>query len=191
MPKSSTQSTPTASTVSSGAGQPAHSRVTTFGNRAVRVVRAVMIRRPASELYAFFKSSENLSKNLSQSLSISREDALTSRWSISLPGNQRAESRIQIINDHPGELLAWSSLDESGISFAATVRFEKAPGNEGTEVIVNIEYDPPRGNLAATFERISGQEAGQQLGTALHRLKDAIESGRVPTSVSDQVGNPS
>ncbi|HEY9153690.1 MAG TPA: hypothetical protein VIM69_01080, partial [Opitutaceae bacterium] len=68
MIKSTPHSTPTAST--SDLGQRAHSGVTTFENRSVKVIRSVTIRRPASDVYAFFKNAENLSKVLRQPNSV-------------------------------------------------------------------------------------------------------------------------
>lgn len=176
MTKSSTHSTSTTS--DSEMGQRAHSRVTTFQNHSVKVIRAVTIRQSANDLYAFCKNEESLAQVLNQSVAISREDAETAVWSIMLPDNQRAECRVQIINDHPGELLAWSSIEGSEISCAGTLRFEKAMGSESSEIIVTLEYDPPKGKLGALFEKISGQDVGRQLSNALNRLKDAIESGR-------------
>lgn len=178
MTKSSTHSTSTAP--SSESGQRAHSGVTTFENRSVKVIRSVTIQRPANELYAFFRNPENLGKILRQPSSVSREDNSTSAWSIALPRNQRIRSRVQIINEHPGELLAWSSLHDSDLSWAGTLRFEKAIGGQGTEVIAQIEYDPPRGSLSAAFENISGEDVGQQLGAVLNRLKDLFDSDGLP-----------
>ena len=188
MTKSSTHSTSTAP--SSESGQRAHSGVTTFENRSVKVIRSVTIQRPASELYAFFKNPENLGKILRQPSSVSREDDSTSAWTIALPDNQRILSRVQIINEHPGELLAWSSLHDSDISWAGTLRFEKAIGGQGTEVIAQIEYDPPRGNLSSIFESISGEDVGRQLGAALARARDVIESPGAG-SAGMQAQNPS
>jgi uncharacterized membrane protein len=191
MIKSTTHSTPT--TPTSDQTPRAHSGVTTFENRSVKVIRSVTIRRPANELYAFCKDTGNLSKILRQPSSVSREDAHTSSWSIALSGNQRAECRVQIINDHPGEMLAWSSLEGADIACAGTLRFEKAIGDRGTEIIATLEYEPARGKLAAAFESISGLDVGQQLGAALNRFKDLVESGEMNGSgtLEADAGNPS
>ena len=178
MTKSSTHSTSTAP--SSATGQRAHSGVTTFENRSVKVIRSVTIRRPANELYAFFKDAGNFAKIFRQPNSVSPEDALTSAWTIALPDGQRAQCRVQIINDHPGELLAWSSVEGADISGAGTLRFEKATGSQGTEVIATVEYDPPEGKLASAFQRISGEDVGQQLAATLNRAKELLESAPTP-----------
>ena len=171
-------------------GHRAASRITISGNRGVKVVRAVTVRQSAAELYAFWKNVSNLALVIRHPVTITREDDLTSRWSVTTPGNHQAEWRAQIINDHPNQMLAWRTLEGADIANAGTVRFEKAPGDEGTEVILTVEYDPPGGKLGALFAKITGKEAGQQIGDTLRRFKALIETGEIPSIEGQSVGEP-
>jgi uncharacterized membrane protein len=161
------------------------------GNRGVKVVRAVTIRKSAEELYAFWRNFENLMQVVRYPVTITRQSELDSHWSVSAPGGKhRVEWDATIINDKPNELIAWRSRDGSEVNNAGSVRFERAPGDEGTEVTVAFEYEPPGGKLAALVSKVTGEEAGQQVGHALRRLKALMEAGEIPTTEGQSVGAP-
>jgi hypothetical protein len=71
-----------------------------------------------------------------------------------------------------------SKIQEHG----ATVRFEAAPGNRGTEIIVDWVDDPPMGELGALAKKLSGNDLATQLADDLRRLKQRIETGEVVRS---------
>lgn len=160
------------------------------GNRGVKVVRSCTIRRPAQELYQFWRSLENLQPVIKHPVSIARLSDTESHWKASAPGGMFVEWDAVIINDHPGELIAWRSKEGAEIDNAGTVRFEAAPGDEGTEVTVQLEYDPPGGKLAALFAKLTGEEPEQQVAETLRRFKALMESGEMPTIEGQSAGGP-
>jgi uncharacterized membrane protein len=116
---------------------------------------------------------------------------IQSHWSVSAPpGDRRVEWDAVIINDDKDRLIAWRSLDGAEINNAGTVRFDPAPGDEGTEVTVTLEYQPPGGKLGALLAKLSGEEAGQQVEEALRRFKALMEAGEIPTTEGQSVGEP-
>jgi uncharacterized membrane protein len=54
-----------------------------------------------------------------------------------------------------------------------------APGGRGTEVHVDLSYDPPAGALGATFAKLFGEEPSQQVDGDLRRFKQVLEVGEV------------
>jgi uncharacterized membrane protein len=46
---------------------------------------------------------------------------------------------------------------------AGTVRFERAPGDRGTEVRIELEYKPPFGKLGSKVAMLFREEPGQQV----------------------------
>lgn len=166
------------------------SKITVPGNRGVKVVRACTIRRPAAELYRFWRSLENLATIIKHPVAITRLSDTESHWSVSAPGDRAVEWDAVIINDEPDQLIAWRSRDGAEIRNAGTVRFERAPGDEGTEVRVQLEYDPPGGRLAALIAKLTGEEPSQQVAEALRRFKALMEAGEIPTIEGQSVGEP-
>ena len=171
--------------------KPARSRIVIPGNRGVKIVRACTIRKPAAELYRFWQNLENLVRVIKHPVSITQTSATESHWSVSAPpGDRRVEWDALIINDEPGRLIAWRSREGAEIANAGSVRFEPAPADQGTEVTVALEYDPPGGKLGALLAKLSGEEAGQQVAEALRRFKALMEAGEIPTIDGQSVGEP-
>lgn len=169
----------------------AKSKIVVPGDKGVKITRAVTIRKPADELYAFWRNVENLPAIIRDPVSITALSDIESRWSVSAPpGDRRVEWDAVIINDEPPHLIAWRSREGSQIASAGSVRFELAPGDEGTEVTVALEYLPPGGRVGAWLAKLSGEEAGQQVDQALRRFKALMEAGEIPTTKGQPVGQP-
>lgn len=169
----------------------ATSRIVIPGNRGVKIVRACTIRKPAAELYRFWQNLANLVLVIKHPVTITQTSPTESHWSVSAPpGDRRVEWDALIINDTPDQLIAWRSREGAEIPNAGSVRFEPAPADQGTEVTVALEYDPPGGKLGALLAKLSGEEAGQQVAETLRRFKALMEAGEIPTIEGQSVGEP-
>jgi uncharacterized membrane protein len=168
----------------------AESKIVVPGNRGIKVVKSVTVRRPAAELYAFWRDLSNLAKVIKHPVQITTLSAIESHWAVSAPGRDPVEWDALIINDEPDRLIAWQSRENAEVPNAGSVRFEPAQGQGGTEVTVKLEYDPPGGKLGALIAKLTGDEAGQQVADALARFKALFEREEVPPAVGGSL-NPS
>jgi uncharacterized membrane protein len=64
----------------------------------------------------------------------------------------------------------------------ATARLEDAPGDRGTEVIVDFVLDPPAGDLGAAALKLTGRDLATQLSDDLRLFKQRVETGHVVRS---------
>jgi uncharacterized membrane protein len=181
---------PTGRTETPSRAKKSQGKIAVPGNRGIKVVRSCTIRKPAPELYQFWRSLENLTTIIKHPVAITALSDTESHWKASAPGNTFVEWDAVIINDHPNELIAWRSKEGAEIPNAGSVRFEPAPGDEGTEVTVQLEYDPPGGKLAALVAKLTGDEPKQQVGEALRRFKALMEAGEIPTIQGQSAGGP-
>jgi len=165
------------------------SRIVVSGNKGIKVERACTVRKPAAELYAFWRRLPNLMRVIKHPVQITEQSPTATHWEVSAPGKDPVTWDAIIINDTPNELLAWQSREGSEIPNAGSVRFAAAPGDEGTEVVVKLEYEPPGGKLGALIAKFTRDEAGQQVGDALHRFKALMEAGEIPTTDGQPVGH--
>lgn len=165
------------------------SKVSVPGNQGPRIVHAVTIRKPATELYAFWRKVENLQLVIEDPVSITALSSEESHWVVTAPGGT-VEWNSLIINEEPDQLIAWRSREGSQVPNAGSVRFSPAPGDEGTEVTVALEYDPPGGKLGALVAKFSGEDAGLQVYKTLKRFKALMEAGEIPTIKNQSVGEP-
>ncbi|MBC8010132.1 MAG: cyclase, partial [Burkholderiales bacterium] len=88
--------------------------VAVLGNQGPRIVRAVTIRRPAAELYAFWRDVKNLQLVIKDHVSITATSANESHWKVTaLSGTVEWDSLI--INDEPDALIVWRSREGADV----------------------------------------------------------------------------
>jgi len=86
----------------------------------------------------------------------------------------KVEWEAELTADEPGQLIAWKSLPGADVDTAGSVRF--TPAGTGTEVRVNLKYDPPAGKVGELVSKMFGENPQQQIREDLQRFKQAIES---------------
>jgi uncharacterized membrane protein len=142
----------------------------------VQVQRSVHVNAPPEKAYEFVRDLENLPRFLEHVKNVSKTDAKRSHWVVKAPAGAQVEWDAEIINDQPGELIAWRSINNPDIDSAGSIRFERAVREPGTVIRVSMQYLPPAGILGATVAKLFGEEPERQLKDDLGRLKMALES---------------
>jgi len=140
------------------------------------------VRKPASEVYAFWRRLENLPVYMAHVDDVRAIDDRTSRWGASAPFGRTVEWTAEITEDVPGERLAWRSTGDADVPNSGTVRFRPAPDGVSTEVYVHLTYDIPGGSLGKAVAKYFGEEPHQQLDDDLRRFKQVMETGEVVRS---------
>jgi hypothetical protein len=129
-------------------------------------------------------------------LAVTVPDVYESRFLSAKDGPVRGAKLIRkgVTIERPREDVeqAWhaaSELRQKVDGAGASVRFVDAPGDRGTELIVEFEHDPPAGDLGAAVEKLTGRDLATQLSDDLRRLKQLIETGQVVRSDSTPDGH--
>jgi uncharacterized membrane protein len=146
----------------------------------IRVDRADTVDRPRQEVYAFWRRLENLPRFMRHLESVAT-DGLRSHWVARAPAGRTVEWDAVIHSEVANERIAWRSLPGSKVAHAGAVIFSDAPGGRGTEVRVELQYNPPAGPLGAVVAKLWGEEPDQQIREDLHRFKQILETGEIPT----------
>lgn len=148
----------------------------------VQVTAAITLRRDRAELYEMWRDFERFPDFMAHLEEVRSSGDRTSHWKARGPLGMTVEWDAEIIDDVPGERIAWRSVEGSKIDNSGTVRFVTAPGDQGTELHVDMRYSPPAGAVGATIARIFGEEPGIQLKDDLRRFKNIAETGEVVRS---------
>ena len=147
--------------------------------QGIRVRKSVTVNRPADEVYAFWRNLENLPRFMKNLESVQMTGGRRSHWKAKAPAGTTVEWDAETTEDRPNELIAWRSVEGADVPNAGVVRFVAAPGGRGTEIHVDLRYDPPAGKLGALFAKLFGDEPGQQVDGDLRRFKQVLEVGEV------------
>lgn len=158
------------------------------GRRGVNVEELVTINRPPDELYRFWRNFEQLPSFMEHLLSVTQLDQRRSHWIAKAPAGRRVEWDAEIINEIPGELIGWRTLDGADVISAGSVRFLPARGGRGTEVHVRLQYEPPGGKVGSIIAWMFGEEPSQTVQEDLRRFKQLMESGEIPTTAGQPQG---
>ena len=152
--------------------------------QGIRVRKAITIKRTPEEVYRFWRNLENLPRFMAHLESVRVLDDRRSYWKAHAPLGLTVEWTAEIVEERPNELLSWRSVEDSQVPNSGTVRFVRAPGDRGTEVHLDIRYDPPAGAVGAAIAKLFGEEPSQQVDGDLGRLKQVLETGELVHSDS-------
>jgi uncharacterized membrane protein len=150
------------------------------GERATHATRAITVNRPLEEVYRFWRNFENLPRFASHLESVRVLDERRSHWIARAGDGAPIEWDARIFEDRPSELIAWKSLD--GVTISGSARFNRAPGGRGTEVHVEMRYEPAGGVVHEAIARIFGAGIEHLLAADLRRFKQLIETGEIVKS---------
>jgi uncharacterized membrane protein len=139
----------------------------------LHIATSITIDRPAEALYAFWRDLSNLPRVLPHVKSIRVVDAQRSHWCAQGPDGT-IEWDCEIIDDRPGQRLAWRSVDSSPVYNAGSVHFEPSRDG-GTRVTVELLGDPPTGAIGASVAKLLGRSG--QIRADLEAFRRLVESG--------------
>jgi uncharacterized membrane protein len=146
------------------------------GSGGIIVEDAITIYRPVSEVYTYWRDLENLPRFMDHLEEVRTIDRFHSHWVARGPLGVRVEWDAEVINDIPPTLLSWKSVGDADVVSAGSVRFRPV-GEQGTEVRVKLQYDPPGGKLGATVASLLGQDPQHQIAEDLRVFKQLLETG--------------
>lgn len=149
------------------------------------VSAGVTVNRSAQDAYALWRDFARLPVFMTHLESVSDEGK---HWVAKAPAGKTVEWDAEIIEDVPGEVLSWRAAPGADVTNAGVVRFGPAPGGRGTEIRVELTYEPPAGALGNTVARLLGEEPRQQITDDLRRFKQVLETGEVVRSEASPEG---
>jgi len=148
-------------------------------HQGIQVRKAITINRPPEEVYAFWRNLENRPRFMAHVRSVRVLDDRRSYWKVRTPLGTTVEWTAEIIEERPNELISWRSTEDAQVPNSGTVRFIRAPGGRGTELHLELKFDPPAGAVGVTIAKLMGQDPSRQVDGDLRRFKQIMETGEV------------
>ena len=152
-----------------------------YSQKAIHVEESITINKSADDLYAFWRNLENLPKFMEHVKEVRTIDDKHSHWKTRGPMSFNVDWDAEIINDEPGNLIAWQSVGEAEVDNAGSVRFVPVDGG-GTEIKVTLDYIPPAGLIGHYVAKLLGEDPSTQCRNDLQRLKHLIEASPIGAS---------
>ena len=153
----------------------------------ILIEESITIGKPASELYAFWRDFRNLPLFCKYLRDVTVVDEKTSHWTAWGPADKPLSWDATLIQDTPDELISWRTFDSSDFVNAGSVRFEKAPGDRGTEVHMSFAYNPPGGPIGSLVAKLTAKDPAFLMREQLRRFKQLMETGEIATTEGQPV----
>lgn len=147
------------------------------------IERSITIEKPRDDLYRCWREPRRLSQIMSGVVEIAEESEGRTRWTVEGPFNQRLGWDMRVVEESPGEMIHWKSLKGALLPCECWVRFRRAPRDWGTEVTLQVRFEPPGGRTGNRVVKRLGFVPRLQLEKMLRRFKSVVETGEFPTLV--------
>jgi uncharacterized membrane protein len=149
---------------------------------------AVTIGKSREEVFRFWRNLENLPRFMKHLKSVTALSPSRSHWVAEGPGGKTVEWDAEIINEVENQLIGWRSLGGSEVESAGSVHFKTAPGDRGTEIFVELQYNPPAGAVGAAIAKLFGRDGQSEIESDLLRLKQYLEAGEIASTEGQSKG---
>jgi uncharacterized membrane protein len=140
------------------------------------VAHYLEVNAPADQCYAWWRGLTNLPQILPDVESVQAQQGSTelTHWKVSGPLGKSIEWDARIVEDVPGQKIAWASTD-GDVANSGAVRFDDHGSSTGVEV--SLAYDPPAGVVGDAVAKLFA-DPQDKVEQALAAFKKTIESGR-------------
>jgi uncharacterized membrane protein len=148
----------------------------------MQVKGAITVRRDRDDVYALGRDIERFPSFMAHLEEVRVTGDGRSQWTVRGPLGMNVSWDVEITEDIPGERISWRSVESSKIDGSGTVKFIPAPGDQGTEVHLELRYDMPGGGIGAMMAKLFGEEPAMQVKDDLRRFKQIAETGEIARS---------
>ena len=149
-------------------------------SRETHVTESITILKSPNEVYGFWRDFRNLPRVMKKLERVDVFDEKRSHWTVRGPQDRFFEWDAEIVEDDPGELIAWRSTGAQDVWNRGSVRFQQATAGRGTTITVDITYRPPAGVVGAAYAWATGNPPALIIRRDLRRLKYYLETGELP-----------
>ncbi|HXA49412.1 MAG TPA: SRPBCC family protein [Candidatus Acidoferrum sp.] len=147
---------------------------------STRIVRTIIVDRPSEDAYRFLHNFENAPRFMTYLQSVRYTGDRRTHWIAKGPSNSVIEWDAETVADEANRLIAWRTADGAAFGHSGSVRFERAPGDRGT--LVRLEVDFSRNRSAAMLRRVLQMGLGRRIMHDLRNFKQVLEVGEITQS---------
>ncbi|HUB61938.1 MAG TPA: SRPBCC family protein [Puia sp.] len=146
------------------------------GGGDLKVRTHVVVNRPRTEVYAFWRRLENWPLFMRHLEHIDELDGRTSVWRLKMPGGMediRWEARI--VKEEKDIELSWHSVEGAVIRNTGKINFSDTPG-KGTRIDVMIVYGIPAGPIGERIAGLLTPAFRRRVEEDIHQYKEYLET---------------
>ncbi len=159
------------------------------GGHVVSVHKTLHVGRPLEEVFGFWTRLESFPIFMSTLREVRDLGDGRTRWVVDGPAGVPASWEAEVIRLEPLHEIAWRTVPGSIVRNGGKITFERGPDG-GTQVDIELGYDPPAGALGHLVAKLFGADPKSQMDEDLMRMKTFLETGRLPHDARARVETP-
>ena len=157
--------------------------------KGVLIKHTCTINRTPTEIYDYLEKPENHQRFNVRVESVTKSADGKWHWAIKGPLGSTWRFDSERITNQPGRLIAWKSLPGGDVDNAGSIRLSSTFEGKGTEVTMEVSYQPPAGSVGVAIAKMLGHDPDAQVREDLRRLKQLLEAGEIPTVEGQSAGH--
>ena len=142
---------------------------------------AITIGRSADELRTLWLDPEIQSRIWTHFADVTPIDDRTADWVARGPAGGEYRWRTEVAGAGSDE-IRWSSLDGADVPNIGVLVFRAAPGDRGTELHLDVRFDPPGGVVGDAIGKLFHIVPGEIVRHALYKFRALTLTGEIPTT---------
>jgi uncharacterized membrane protein len=149
-----------------------------FKSSNVNIRTTIIIDKPVSEVYDFWRNLENLPKFMKHLDYVKEVNKTTSEWRAKGPGGIGHVSwKANILMEEKDKMLSWHSVPDSTIDNAGKILFSQN-GPQSTELDITLSYHAPLGVAGEAAARLLNPIFTKMVNSDIENLKAYMETGQ-------------
>lgn len=149
-----------------------------FKSSNVNIRTTIIIDRPVSEVYDFWRKLENLPQFMKHLDSVKEINKTTSEWRAKGPGGIGHVSwKAHILMEEKDKMLSWHSVPDATIDNAGKILFREN-GTGSTELDITLSYHAPLGVAGEAAARLLNPWFTNMVNHDIENLKNYMEAGQ-------------
>lgn len=145
------------------------------------------IDRTANSLLELWRAPDTLPRIFSHFATIAIIDQDTAEWQVEGPLGAQYRWQTRGSVDSLGQ-LDWFSLDGADVPNTGQLRFRPAPADRGTEVSLDVRFDPPGGFVGEGMSKLFHIVPREIVLKALYKFRALALTGEIPTTDPQPAG---
>jgi uncharacterized membrane protein len=142
---------------------------------------AVTIGRSADSLHALWLEPETQSRIWTHFAEVTAKDRHTADWVARGQAGGEYRWRTEVLGVDLGR-IRWSSLEGADVPNTGELVFRPAPGDRGTELHLDVRFDPPGGMVGEAVSKLFHIVPGEIVRKALYKFRALALTGEIPTT---------
>ncbi|HEY0791304.1 MAG TPA: SRPBCC family protein [Chthoniobacterales bacterium] len=148
----------------------------------------VTINRPAAEIYGYLKNPERIRGALGAVTEVNRTGVSSFTVEEGAHGKAPARWQVEVTAERANEFVAWHVTSEGKPGHAGQLTLRNAPGNQGTEVEVQLQQEGVASPAGILADKAAGLGWRTKVTRALQRLKQLVEAGETADTAGQSAG---